>query len=109
MRLVLAIDEARQVLGYEHQSLISLVRESRSKGGVMVFISQSPDDFDQRDENFLENIGLGVCFRTNARSSALNSLLGGPADVSGLPSGVCVTRLADRGLTYVMAWKQRDS
>jgi DNA sulfur modification protein DndE len=106
MRLVLAIDEARQVLGYQHQSLISLVRESRSKGGVMMFISQSPDDFDQKDENFLENIGLGVCFRTNARSSALNTLLGGPADTSGLPSGVCVTRLADRGLTYVVAWKQ---
>jgi DNA sulfur modification protein DndE len=106
IRLVMAVDEARQVLGYQHQSLISLVRESRSKGGVMMFISQSPDDFDQKDENFLENIGLGVCFRTNARSSALNTLLGGPANTSGLASGVCVTRLPDQGLTQVVAWKQ---
>lgn len=29
-------------------------------------MSQSPDDFDQEEDNFLENIGLAVSFRTNA-------------------------------------------
>lgn len=104
LRLVVAIDEARRVLGYEHQSLISIVRESRSKGGVMMFISQSPDDFDQKNENFFENIGLGVCFRTNARSSALNAMLGQAFDLAGLKDGTCVTRLVDRGVTVVRAW-----
>jgi hypothetical protein len=107
LRLVVAVDEARLVLGYEHQSLISLVRESRSKGGVMMFISQSPDDFDQKNENFFENIGLAVCFRTAARSSALNALFGQSIDLNGLRDGVCVTRLVDRGVVHVRAWEQR--
>jgi hypothetical protein len=105
LRLVVAVDEARQVLGYDHQSLISLVRESRSKGGVLVFMSQSPDDFDQRNENFFENIGLAVCFRTAARSSALNQLLGQNVDLNGLKNGVCVTRLVERGVIHVRAWE----
>lgn len=105
LRLVMAVDEARLVLGYEHQSLISLVRESRSKGGVIMFMSQSPDDFDQKNENFFENIGLAVCFRTAARSSALNALLGQPVDLNGLKNGVCVTRLVDRGVVQVRAWE----
>ena len=104
LRLVVCVDEARLVLGYDHQSIISLVRESRSKGGVMVFISQSPDDFDQKNENFFENIGLGVCFRTNARSAALNQMLGQNFDLGSLKDGVCVTRLVERGLIQVRAW-----
>lgn len=106
LRLIMAIDEARLVLGFEHESLIGLVRESRSKGGLLLFISQSPDDFDQKTENFLENMGLTVCFRTNARSRALNAAFGGTVDTAGLPSGVCVTRLIDKGLTYVKAWEK---
>lgn len=105
LRLVMAVDEARLVLGYEHQSLISLVRESRSKGGVVMFMSQSPDDFDQKNENFFENIGLAACFRTAARSSALNALLGQTVDLNGLKNGVCVTRLVDRGVIQVRAWE----
>lgn len=103
----MAVDEARVVLSYDHQSLIGLVRESRSKGGVVMFISQSPDDFDQKAENFFENIGLAVCFRTSARSGALNALLGQTADLSGLKNGVCVTRLLDRGVVQVRAWEEQ--
>lgn len=105
LRLVMGIDEARLVLGYEHHSLIALVRESRSKGGVLVFMSQSPDDFDQKAENFFENIGLPICFRTAARSTALNKLLGEPVDLNGLKNGECVTRLVGQGLTHVQAWE----
>lgn len=106
MRLVFGVDEARKILGYEHQSLISLIRTGRSKGISAFLISQSPDDYDGEDENFLENIGLAVCFRTNARSTALNSVLGQPVDLGGLPNGVCVTRLPDRpGVTRVRAWE----
>lgn len=105
LRLVIGIDEARLVLGYEHHSLIALVRESRSKGGVLVFMSQSPDDFDQKTENFFENVGLALCFKTAARSSALNQLLGENVDLNSLKSGVCVSRLPDRGLMFVQAWQ----
>lgn len=105
MRCVLAIDEARKVLGYEQASLVGLFRESRSKGGSVFLMSQSPDDFDGEKEDFLENIGLGACFRTNARSKGLQALLGQQVDLAGLPDGVCVTRLVDRGLTRVQAWE----
>lgn len=107
MRLIFGVDEARKILGYEHQSLISLIRTGRSKGMAAFLISQSPDDYDGEDENFLENIGLAVCFRTNARSTALNAVLGQTVDLGGLPNGVCVTRLPDRpGIVRVRAWEQ---
>ena len=105
LRLVVVVDEARKVLGYGQPSLVNIVRTSRSKGGSVVLISQSPDDFAQEDENFLENIGLAVSFRTNAKSSALKAVLGESVDLGGLPNGVCVTRLPDRrGIVRVKAW-----
>lgn len=107
LRLIVAIDEARKVLDYEQESLIELVRTSRSKGGVVMMISQSPDDFAGNDENFLENLGIGICFRTNAKPSALATMLGQQVDLAGLPNGVCVTRLVDRGLVRVKAWEER--
>jgi DNA sulfur modification protein DndE len=106
LRLVFGVDEARKILGYEQQSLISVIRTGRSKGISAFLISQSPDDYDGEDENFLENIGLAVCFRTNARSTALNAVLGQSVDLAGLSNGVCVTRLPDRpGVTRVRAWE----
>jgi hypothetical protein len=107
LRVVVAIDEARKVLGYEHASLVGLVRESRSKGGALAFMSQSPDDFNGEDENFLENLGLGICFRSNARSGVLNALLGESVDLAGLPNGVCVTRLPGQRFVHVKAWEER--
>lgn len=106
LRLVFGVDEARKILGYEHQSLISLIRTGRSKGISAFLISQSPDDYDGEDENFLENIGLAVCFRTNARSAALSAVLGQSVDLGALQNGVCVTRLPERpGVTRVKAWE----
>lgn len=106
LRLIMMIDEARRVLGYPHRSLIELVRTSRSKGGVVTMISQSPDDFDGQEENFLENVGLVLSFRTNAmKKRILTTVFGQKIDLAGLASGVCVTRLPDRrGVTRVQAW-----
>ena len=53
-----------------------------------------------------ENIGLGVCFRTNARARALTAMLGQPVDLGSLPNGVCVTRLVGgHGVTRIKAWE----
>ena len=106
LRISIGIDEARKVLGYGQQSLISLVRESRSKGIALFFMSQSPDDFDQEEDNFLENIGLAVSFNTSAPSArALQSFLGQNIDLSGLAKGVAVTRLPEQsGVVRVKAW-----
>lgn len=107
LRLVLVVDEARRVLSYGQQSLIGLVRESRSKGVSVFLISQSPDDYDSVEDNFLENIGLGVCFRTNATSSRpLRAWLGQSVDLASLPDGVAVTRLPGQpGITRISAWE----
>jgi hypothetical protein len=103
LRLIIGIDEARRVLAYEHESLIELVRTSRSKGGAIMLISQSPDDFDRDTENFLENV-VAVCLRTNAKPAALNAMFGQQVDLAGLPDGVGVTRLARTGFSRVRVW-----
>ena len=105
--IVAVVDEARRVLSYGQQSLIGLVRESRSKGMSVFLISQSPDDYDSVEDNFLENIGLGFCFRTNATSSrVLRAWLGQSVDLASLPDGVAVTRLPGQpAVTRVKAWE----
>lgn len=108
LRAVLAVDEAREVLGYGHPSLVNIVRMSRSKGGAVMLISQSPDDFAQEEEDFLENIGLTFSFRTNAAPGSLKRVFGETVDLAGLPNGVCVTRLPDptrRRPIRVQAWQ----
>lgn len=105
LRLMIVIDEARKVLGFGQPSLVNIVRTSRSKGGAVLFITQSPDDFAQDDENYLENIGLPICFRTNAKNASLKAVLGGPVDLAALGNGVCVTRLPDNpSLVRIQAW-----
>jgi DNA sulfur modification protein DndE len=106
VRLLVCVDEARRVLAYEQASLIGLVRESRSKGGAVLLISQSPDDFSGDDEDFLENLGIGVCLRTNAKPAAINRMLGRAEDLAGLGKGVAITRLPDSGVVRVKIWNQ---
>ncbi len=107
LRLVLVVDEARRVLSYGQQSLIGLVRESRAKGVSVFLISQSPEDFDTVEDNFLDQIGLTACFRANGTSPrVLRACLGQTVDLAGLPDGVAVTRLAGQlGVTRFKAWE----
>lgn len=95
LRNVLVIDEARELLARGQRSLVNIVRQSRSKGGVTVFMSQSPDDYDSGNEDFLTNVGLTVAFRTNARPTSLKRVLGDSVDLSGLETGQCYTRLSN--------------
>lgn len=107
LRLVLVVDEARRVLSYGQPSLISLVRESRSKGMSVFLISQSPEDYDTAEEDFLDQIGLTVCFKANGTSPrVLKACLGQTVDLAGLPDGVAVTRLPGQsGVARVRAWE----
>ena len=95
LRNVLVIDEARELLARGQRSLVNIVRQSRSKGGVTIFMSQSPDDYDSGNEDFLTNVGLTVAFRTNARPASLKRVLGDNVDLSGLETGQCFTRLSN--------------
>lgn len=105
LRLLVGIDEARKVLGYKHDALPGLVRESRSKGLAIFLLSQSPDDYRKEADNFLENLGLILCFKTNAESNSLHAAFGQQVDLGALGPGVCVTRLPGQpGITRVQVW-----
>jgi DNA sulfur modification protein DndE len=105
LRHVVMIDEAHRVLGEKQPALVNLVRMSRSKGGVVMLVSQSPDDFASEEEDFLANVGLCLCFRTKAKPGAVTRMLGQRVDLAGIADGVCVTRLKNRpGVVRIQCW-----
>jgi len=106
LRVVLVVDEARRVLSYGQPSLISLVRESRSKGMSVFLISQSPEDYETDEEDFLDQIGLTMCFKANGTSPrVLKACLGQTVDLAGLPDGIAVTRLPGQStLMRIKVW-----
>ena len=69
LKYILAIDEARNLLDSKHKALSDIVRLHRSKGAMAILASQSPSDYDGQADDYLENIGLPVCFNTNATST----------------------------------------
>jgi len=105
LRHVLFLDEAHLVLGRRLPALSALIRQARSKGGIVILGSQSPDDFDGEDDDFLAQMGLVAAFATNARPAAIKRIMGGGLDLPGLPDGVCwIRRLGDQGPMKVQAF-----
>lgn len=96
LRVLVLIDEAHHFLPCRQPTLERLVREGRSKGLSVWLLSQSPDDFDQRQYNFTHEMGLSVAFACVLDKPAmLRALLGGdvaPERMSRLPAGVALTR-----------------
>lgn len=96
IRLVVAIDEAKPLLAAKHDGLSKMVRLLRSKGVVVLMASQSPDDYAGQSDDYMEQIGLPVCFKTNASSTAvLNNMFKSRQGVnfSALEPGTCLTVL----------------
>jgi DNA sulfur modification protein DndE len=62
LRTVVVIDEAHNFLSSKKRSkvLASMIREVRSSGGMVVLASQSPDDYDKADFNFLELVQFPI-------------------------------------------------
>lgn len=56
LRIVVVIDEAHYFLQNSKRAKIleKMIREVRSSGGAVILASQSPDDYDQAEFNFLE-------------------------------------------------------
>lgn len=92
IHLVLAVDEARHLLASKHDALSDNIRLHRSKGLVVTLASQSPDDYDGKSDDYLENIGLPICFNTNAvTTKVLQNMFRGKVNFSLLPTGVFMT------------------
>lgn len=92
VRTVLAVDEARHLLASRHKALSDNIRLHRSKGLMVALASQSPDDYDGAGDDHLENIGLPICFKTNAASNqVLQNMFRGKVSFASLPAGVFMT------------------
>lgn len=90
--ITIAIDEARDLLALKHKALSENIRLHRSKGLVAMLASQSPDDYDGKVDDYLENIGLPICFTTNATSNqVLQNMFKGKPNFSSLQPGICMT------------------
>ncbi len=105
LRVVCVIDEAHRILGTRLPALSNMIRMSRSKGGAVMLISQSPDDFSGEDDEFLSEMGLVIAFSTNAPPRNAIRILGRGADLGNLLTGQCyVKRRGDRTAMKIHAW-----
>jgi hypothetical protein len=77
IRTVLVIDEAHNYLSQKNIFLQRIIREGRSKGIVVFFASQSPNDFQQKFFNFQELLEFAYIFQCDGVSaSSIQDILG---------------------------------
>ena len=105
VRHVTLLDEAHVILATKLPALGNLVRMSRSKGGVFMLVSQSPDDFDSDDQGYLDNMGLTLGFSTQARPGPTRAIFGHGASLVDLQVGHALCRIRTEGRSRrVIAW-----
>lgn len=112
LRHLLVVDEARRVLAEKkYESLVDLVRQGRSKGQVVMFISQDPSDFQGQTEDFTSQLGIVLAFACNAQSglSVLRGAYGRkvqPAEFSDneLEPFVAFAKLPNRQAEKIRCW-----
>ena len=77
LRTILVIDEAHNYLGQKNIFLQRIIREGRSKGFVVFFASQSPNDYQQKFFNFQELLEFAYIFQCEGVSaSSIQDILG---------------------------------
>lgn len=77
IRSILVIDEAHNYLSQKNIFLQRIIREGRSKGVVVFFASQSPNDYQQQFFNFQELLEFAFIFQCEGVSSrSVQDILG---------------------------------
>jgi DNA sulfur modification protein DndE len=77
IRTILVIDEAHNYLSQKNMFLQRIIREGRSKGIVVFFASQSPNDYQQKFFNFQELLEFAYIFQCDGVSaSSVQDILG---------------------------------
>jgi hypothetical protein len=77
IRTILVIDEAHNYLSQKNIFLQRIIREGRSKGVVVFFASQSPNDYQQKFFNFQELLEFAYIFQCDGVSaSSVQDILG---------------------------------
>lgn len=106
LRILCVVDEAHRALEARLPGLSNLIRLGRSKGAAVMLISQKPDDFEGEDDDFLSEMGLLVCFGTNAREASVRRILGAGASLTSLKKGEAFVRArGDTKARKLLAWK----
>jgi len=105
IRHLTMLDEAHVILETRLPALDNLMRMSRSKGGVVMLVSQSPDDFEQAEDGFLDNMELTVAFATQAKPGATRRIFGNQAALVNLKVGEALCRIRTEARTRkILAW-----
>jgi hypothetical protein len=77
IRTILVIDEAHNYLNQKNIFLQKIIREGRSKGVVVFFASQSPNDYEQKFFNFQELLEFAFIFQCEGVSvGSVQDILG---------------------------------
>lgn len=118
LRHLLVVDEARKVLQErKSESLVDLVRQGRSKGSVVMLLSQDPSDFDGAADDFLSQIGTAIAFACAQNQRGLRSLAGvfgrklQPQEFSDtyLTAGLAFVKLPGREPERIRCWQPTSS
>ena len=106
LRHVLLLDEAHVILRAKLPALANLVRMSRSKGGVVLLVSQSPDDFEGADDSYLDNMGMTLAFNTQAKPGPTRRIFGDGHSLTGLNVGEALCRIRSEARTRrIVSWE----
>ena len=111
LRHLLVVDEAREILSYKHAALSNLLRKAGSKGQVVILLSQSPEDFDKEEDDFLSQMGTVAVFASSTQSvKSLRPIVNKkvqPEDLndSALAKGIALVKLPGREPMKILAWK----
>jgi|SRR5579872_842622 len=77
IRTILVIDEAHNYLSQKNIFLQRIIREGRSKGVIVFFASQSPNDFQQKFFNFQELLEFAYIFQCDGvAAGSIQDILG---------------------------------
>ena len=113
LRHMLVIDEARRILAQEkYQSLVDLVRQGRSKGQIVLLLSQDPSDFEGKADDFMTQLGTIIAFACSQSDKGLKALQGAfgrklqsrEFTDTHLPTGVAFVKIPHRQPERVQCW-----
>ena len=106
LRQLTMLDEAHVILSTRLPALANLVRMSRSKGGSLLLISQSPDDFESAEDGYLDNMGMTLAFNTQAKPGPTKRIFGSAAPLASLQIGEALCRIRSEARTQkIICWK----
>lgn len=105
LRHLTMLDEAHVILSTKLPALGNLVRMSRSKGGSLMLISQSPDDFESAEDGYLDNMGMTLAFNTQAKPGPTKRIFGNIGALTGLQVGEALCRIRSEARTQkILCW-----